>query len=127
MRSVVFDKPPGRNILWCGYRPGGLENGPKELDTTGYPPGEVSYGRGTRRSESIVILSIISPILSTLSILHDRGLSYLSYSIYRPGGVSYGLHTSRAEYEMVLSHWGPMDTHQVEYPMSGIPAGRRLS
>ena len=29
----------GRIILWSGYPPGGVRNGPIELETTGYPSG----------------------------------------------------------------------------------------
>ena len=75
--------------------------------------------RDTRQAEYPVTYSI-DPILTTLSILQDRDLSSLSYSIYRQGGVSYGGDTSRAEYEMVLSNWKPNDSHQAEYPIGGI-------
>ena len=64
--AVAFGKQTGRSISLIGYPPGGLWNGPIELDTEDYPPFGVSYGWGTRRSGSIVIISIVFDIPSIL-------------------------------------------------------------
>ena len=67
------------------------------MDTAGYPPCEASYGRDTRLSESIVIISIL--------VL----LSYQPYLSYRLG--IYPIYRIRY-------------TDRAEYPMEWIPAGR---
>ena len=119
-------------MLWTGYPPCGVLNGPIELGTVGYPPGGSSYGRDSRRSESTLSLSSLAPhILSIFSnmasILHDMDLSYLSYLIYRTGGVPYGVDTFQGDgggAKWPYRIGNRTIPYRVEYFTDWIPAGR---
>ena len=60
--SFVRGMPAGESIPRIGYPPGGVGDDPIELITTGYAKCDVSYIRDTRRSEYILVLSIL-PVL----------------------------------------------------------------
>ena len=73
-----------------------------ELITTGYPPFDVSYGWDTRRSEDILILSILTALSYQPNLSYRIGIYPIYCMRYRLGGVFYGLDTYQAEYEAVL-------------------------
>ena len=72
------------------------------LITTGYPPFDVSCGWGSRRSEAILFLSILTPLSYQPNLSYRIGTYPIYCMRYRLGGVFYGLDTYQAEYEAVL-------------------------